>query len=152
MKTSAAFIVFAVKQAREAEAFGFTRNECCRNLKTALHQHWQNKTLALHSQSRKREIPRSNAAQGRPLSECIVEHVVPQMEIVNRLMKLEPLNEDTVVTALQKYYRVMLVTREEHALLNASGVRSTMPLDWDGENVFARYKEVGIEWLSSESK
>ena len=33
------FIVSAIQQAREAEAFGFTRNESCRNLKTALHQY-----------------------------------------------------------------------------------------------------------------
>lgn len=40
------FIVFAVKQAKETEEYGFTRNECCRNFKTALHQYWQNKTTA----------------------------------------------------------------------------------------------------------
>src|SRR6266481_5827716 len=70
LRTNAEFIVFAVKQAKKAEAFGFTRNECCRNLKTALHQYWQNKTLRLHGQSQKARIPRSEAAMGRPLSDC----------------------------------------------------------------------------------
>lgn len=49
-KTNIDFIAFAVKQANEAQKFGFTRNECCRNLKAALHQYWQNKTLGMHSQ------------------------------------------------------------------------------------------------------
>jgi len=36
MKTNVEFIVFAIKQAKEAEAFGFTRNVCCRNNRLAL--------------------------------------------------------------------------------------------------------------------
>ena len=149
MRTNTEFIFFAVKQAKEAEAFGFTRNECCRNLKTALHQYWQNKTLGLHGQSQKAKIPRSKAAQGRPLHECAVEHVVPQMAIVNRLMDMEPLTEQRVVELLKRLFTVMLVTHEEHGRLNASGLRSTMPDDWDGEDVFSRYRAVGIDWVQS---
>lgn len=66
------FIVFAVRQAQEAQFFGFTRNEACRNLKIAIHQYWQNKTLGLHGQSQKTKIPRSKAAVGKPISEMIV--------------------------------------------------------------------------------
>ena len=144
-KPPAEFIVFAVKQAKEAQAFGFTRNECCRNLKTALHQYWQNKTLGLHGQSQKARIPRSNAAVGRPLTECVVEHVVPQMAIVNRLMDMEILTEATVIEFLSKCFAVILVTHEEHVKLNASGLRSTMPHGWDGSDIFARYAAVGIK-------
>jgi hypothetical protein len=145
MKSPADFIVFAIKQAREAETFGFTRNECCRNLKTALHQHWQHKTMELHGQSMKRKIPRSKAALDKPLSECVVEHAVPQMAIVNWLMDLEQLTNATVTNLLERYFTVMLVTQEEHARLNSSGLRSTMPQDWDRSNVYARYEMVGIE-------
>lgn len=144
-KPPAEFIVFAIKQAKEAQAFGFTRNECCRNLKTALHQYWQNKTLGLHGQSQKARIPRSVAATERPLAECVVEHVVPQMAIVNHLMDMEPLTEAAVISFLSKCFTVLLVTREEHALLNGSGLRSTMPRDWDGSDMFARHRAVGIE-------
>ncbi len=148
MPTPAEFIVFAVQQAREAERFGFSRNECCRNLKTALHQHWQNKTMGLHGQSRKHEIPRSKAAKDLTLRECEVEHAVPQMEIVNWLMDINPLTPEAVVALLEKYFRVMLVTKEEHARLNASGMRSKMPKDWDRSDVFARYRLVGIELIA----
>ena len=142
---AAKFILFAIKQANEAQAFGFTRNECCRNLKTAIHQYWQNKILGHHGQAHKVRIPRSKAALNRPDIECMVEHVMPQMEIVNRLMDMHPLTEAGVIEILTNYLRVMIVTRDEHALLNASGLRSTMPSDWDGKDVFARYAAIGIE-------
>jgi hypothetical protein len=144
VKSSVAYIKFAVEQQRAAEKFGFTRNECCRNLKTALHQYWQNKTMGLHGQSQKKRIPRSVAATGLPLAECVVEHAVPQMEIVNRLMGLNPLTEEAIESLLRRLFVVTLVTKAEHALLNASGVRSTMPEGWDGKNVYARYEAVGI--------
>lgn len=145
MPTPAEFIAFAIEQAREAERFGFSRNECCRNLKTALHQYWQNKTMGLHGQSRKHEIPRSKSAQNLPLCECEVEHAVPQMELVNWLMSIDPLTPAAIEELLAKYFRVMLVTKDEHARLNASGLRSKMPKGWDHTDVFARYRHVGIE-------
>ena len=145
MRTNVSYIVFAVQQAKEAEAFGFTRNVCCRNLKIALHHYWQNKTLGLHGQAQKKNMPRSKAALGRPLSECHVEHVVPLMYIVNKLMDMNPPTERKVTTILSKFFRVLFVTTEEHRKLNASGLRSVMPENWDGKSVWARYDAVGIK-------
>lgn len=144
----AEFIVFAVQQAQEAQGFGFTRNESCRNLKTALHQYWQNKTMGLHSQAKKKEILRSKAAAGKPLGECVVEHSVPLMEIVNRLMKLKPLTMLRVTNLLKKLYRVRLVTQAEHIKLNEGGMRSKMPDGWDGKDAFARYRSIGIKLVN----
>jgi len=42
------FIVFAVRQAQEAQFFGFSRNMACRNLKIAIHQYWKNLTPGPH--------------------------------------------------------------------------------------------------------
>ena len=145
MPDSLDFIVFAIKQAKEAETYGFTRNECCRNLKTSLHQYWQNKTLRRHGQSQKKNIPRSKAAMEKKINECDVEHVVPQMEIVNMLMGLDPLSKSGVEKILKNYFHVMLVTKEEHQRLNSSGLRSKMPSNWDRKDVWARYNAVGIE-------
>ena len=144
-KSNVEFILFAVKQAKAAEAYGFTRNECCRNLKTALHQYWQNKTLGLHGQAHRERIPRSRAARDLPLGDCIVEHVVPQMVIVNQLMDMAEPTTPSITALLKRLFRVMLVTREEDARLRASGLRSVMPDGWDGADVFARYAEVGIK-------
>ena len=130
------FIIFAIQQAKKAEKFGFTRNECCRNLKTALHQYWQNKTMGLHGQSQKKNIPRSRDTSTLPLSECIVEHVVPQMVIVNMLMDLDSLKNQRIEKILRKYFRVFLVSKNEDALLRKNRLGSTMPDDWDGQNIY----------------
>jgi hypothetical protein len=147
---AAKFIIFAINQANDAQAFGFTRNECCRNLKIAIHQYWQNKILGHHGQAHKARIPRSKAALNKPDSECMVEHVMPQIEIVNRLMDMRPLTEAGVIELLTNCLKVVVVTRDEHALLNSSKLRSTMPPNWDGKDVFDRYAEVGIELASTE--
>lgn len=139
------FIVFAIEQARQAETFGFSRNECCRNLKTALHQYWQSKELQQHSTAHKGRIPRSRAAMTAELEECEVEHAVPQMYIVNLLMDMPSPTSDKVRELLKRLFVVRLVTRQEHAALNSSGLRSRMPDDWDTLDVFARYRKVGIE-------
>jgi hypothetical protein len=93
--------------------------------------------MGLHGQSQKRVIPRSSEATGKPLDECVVEHAVPLMLIVNWLMEMDPLTERRVANLLKKYFRVMLVTKAEHERLNASGLCSTMPDDWDGKEIFA---------------
>jgi hypothetical protein len=145
MKTNADFILFAVKQAKEAEAFGFTRNHCCRNLKTALLQYWQNKTLGLHNTAQKKKIPRSKAAMKKPLRECRVEHAVPFTVIINYLMDTKNLTAKAVSKVLKNWYSVMLVTYDEDRRLLKSGLRFKMPDNWDKKDIFARYKAVGIK-------
>jgi hypothetical protein len=148
VKTDIEFILFAVKQAKEAEAFGFSRNHCSRNLKTALDHHWQRKTLRLGQKAR---IARSKAALNLPLSECVVEHVVPKMAIVNRLMDMKPLTTRAITELLTSHFMVMLVTHEEHTRLTASGLRSQMPREWDGSDILARYAAVGISIANNRS-
>ena len=144
-KTNIDFILFAVKQAKEAEAYGISRNHCCRNLKICLLQYWQNKTLGLHNISQKKKIPRSKAALKKPLRECRVEHAVPFTVIVNRLMDMKPLTTRAATNVLKKWYSVMLVTQEEDLRLLKGGLRFKMPDNWDGKDVFARYAAVGIK-------
>lgn len=80
-----------------------------------------------------------------PLSECVVEHAVPQMVIVNMLMDLDFLTNERIEQILRKYFRVCLVSKNEDALLRKNRLGSTMPDDWDGQNIWARYETVGIE-------
>ena len=47
-KNNIDFIVFALKQMKEAQKFGFTANGCNRNLKLALNHYWQAKELGIH--------------------------------------------------------------------------------------------------------
>src|SRR6266576_1381602 len=142
MKTDIEFILFAVKQAKEAEAFGFSHNHCSRNLKTALDHHWRRQILRLGQKAR---IPRSKAALNLPLSDCVVEHVVPKMAIVNRLMDMKHLTTRAITELLTSHFMVILVTHEEHTRLNASGLRSQMLRECDALDIIARYAAVGIK-------
>lgn len=145
MPTNVEFILYAVRQTREAEEYGFTRNECCRNLKIALVQFWQTKTLGMSGLSQKSRIPRSGKAAGLALKECVVEHTVPQQVIVNMLVDHQNLSTKEVESILKKFFVVRLVSKDEDAQLRSSGLRSVMPDDWDGRDPFARYRKVGIQ-------
>ena len=117
------YILFTVKQAKAAKAYGISPSHSRRNLNIALLYYWQNKTLGSHNISRKKGMPRSKAAMNKPLKECRVEHAVPFTVIVNRLMNMKPLTARKVTNVLRKWYRVMLVTKAEDQRLLKSGLR-----------------------------
>jgi hypothetical protein len=144
-KNNADFILFAVKQAKQAVDFGFKPNICNRNLKEALHEYWQHRTLGLHSLIKKAKISPSKAAKTRPLNECVIEHIVPKQVIVNRLMEMKPLTKQAVIKLLKRWYHVRLVTREEHKRLTKLKLRYKMTPDWDESDIFARYTIAGIK-------
>jgi len=141
------YILFAAKQAIEAEQHDFPRNVCCRNLKLAIEHYWRKKTLMLPT---KKQISRSLKASSVPLQECDIEHAVPMMVIVNMLMDQDTLTLDFVKTILESFYRVCLVTKDEHRRLNKIGLVSRMPSDWNRADVWARYRRAGIEPCSSD--
>lgn len=138
------FILFALHQTHAAIAYEFKKNECRRNLNIALHQYWQNKEMGLHSTSQRHKIPMSMQAKSTN-EKTQVEHVVPLKVIVDLLLDLEQPTKETVGTLLSNFYRVCLVTVEEHKRLTDAGLRSKMPDDWDGKDPYARYRVVGIE-------
>ncbi|NCF48094.1 MAG: hypothetical protein GWP36_01065 [Bacteroidetes bacterium] len=137
------FILFALKQTHEAIAFGFTKNESRRNLKTALDQYWQNKEMRLSGINQKDKIPKSISAQ-EDHGKTNVEHAVPIKVIIDLLLELEAPNKHNVRDILQKLYRVCRVTEEEHKKLRDVGLRYEMPADWNKSDPFARYKVAGI--------
>lgn len=72
------------------------------------------------------------------------EHVVPRRVIISLLLDTVDVHEDRVRSALQLCVGAV-VTKEEDRQLNSVGLRRRMPHDWDGVDVFARYKVAGIE-------
>lgn len=143
-KNNLDYILFALKQMHAALSFEFTKNECRRNLYTALHQYWQHKEMNLHATSQKKRIPRSKSAK-TTTGKTRVEHVVPLKVIVDLLLKIKQPTNRKVRNILKKFYRVCIVTVHEHQQLTDAGLRSKMPDDWDGADPFARYKVVGID-------
>ena len=80
-----------------------------------------------------------------------VEHIVPVSVIVNKIRNV-PLLDDgridrfAILFLFSKYYYLCAVSLEEDALLNKK-LSSKMPDDWDDEDIFARYRAVGITVL-----
>ena len=143
MPTNIEYIIFAFNQMNEAENFGFKSNECNRNLKLALSHYWQNKTLGLHGQAHKEKIPKSRLAKQYE-GQTQVEHAVPSQVIVNLFKTTKVLTTKKAYDILADFYRVIVVTKEEHEKLNAIGLMSKMPVDWDKKDPYARYRAAKI--------
>ena len=146
-KNNIDFIVFALKQMKEAQKFGFTANECNRNLKLALNHYWQAKELGIHVFI-KHKLRRTKAAYKTSLKNTIVEHTVPTQVIVNMLLKIKKIENKKVKRILKKYWQVMLVTKKEHLKLNSKKLDLTyrMPENWNKKDLFARYKLAKIKF------
>jgi hypothetical protein len=72
------------------------------------------------------------------------EHSVPRRLLITMLLEMSAPTEAAVRCILDLCVGVV-VTVEEDRALNAVGMRSRMPEGWDGRDVFARYRAVGIE-------
>ena len=146
-KNNIDFIVFALKQMKEAQKFGFTANGCNRNLKLALNHYWQAKELGIHVFI-KHKLRRTKAAYKTSLKNTIVEHTVPTQVIVNMLLKLKKIENKKVKRILKKYWQVMLVTKKEHLKLNSKKLDLTykMPENWNKKDLFARYRLAKIKF------
>ena len=75
----------------------------------------------------------------------VFEHLVPKAHYIQeeceKHAKEHTLTVEFVENLLKRYWHLATVTKDEDSLLN----RNAMPEDWDGEDVQARYKRVGIE-------
>lgn len=75
----------------------------------------------------------------------IHEHPVPRKEIRERLFKLQSPTASSVRKVLDRLCFGVVVTKMEDVALIRAGLNAKMPEDWDGKDVYARYKVVGIE-------
>ena len=75
----------------------------------------------------------------------VYDHSVPFKYLQAELLKLSDVTTRSVRSVLNDFGAVVLITKEEDDLLNAAGYRSDMPEDWDGIDLLARCKAVGIE-------
>jgi hypothetical protein len=82
------------------------------------------------------------------LSELVYEHMVPKEKYIqsvclNKAMQ-GTLTYQDVYELLNKYWFIAIITKSENLQLNLAGLRSTMPKNWDGKNIFARYNYTNI--------
>lgn len=78
-------------------------------------------------------------------SPLIHEHPVPRKEIRKRLFSLKSPSPQSVRKVMDQLCLGVVVTKSEDIALTKAGLNAKMPDTWDGKDVFARYKVVGIE-------
>ena len=78
--------------------------------------------------------------------DLVADHAVPISLLLEEIYKeKDSITLDQLVKLLEKYSAMTLITRNEDNLLIEKGLAKKMPIGWDGEDIFARYKEAGIE-------
>ncbi len=78
-------------------------------------------------------------------SPYMYEHMIPASIVRNKLLTIQPLEEE-VINVLKVSGNVVMILREEDKLLSANGLEKTMPYGWEwGDDPFARYHSSGIE-------
>ncbi len=87
---------------------------------------------------------RRYAARDRDVK-LAVDHAVPIGVMVAALFAGDvELTREGIDAYLNRWYRLGLLSHHEDASLNVQGLRSAMPVGWDRENPYARYKAAGI--------
>ncbi len=81
----------------------------------------------------------------------IHEHIVPRKIIIDHIMNMKTPSEVELFDYLEKNCIGVVVTKEEDKQLNKAGLNRKMPVEWDGQDPWARYKEVGISVLYIEN-
>ena len=76
----------------------------------------------------------------------MVDHAVPLLVLKDILFARDAKHtEETIHAVLCQRYRLGVITADEDKRLNQAGLQSKMPSNWNGDDVFARYQQVGIE-------
>lgn len=75
--------------------------------------------------------------------EVVYDHMIPFNYLQNELLDMQEPSLDQIKAVLESY-PAAIITREEDKRLTQLGLRSKMPDDWDGHNIFARYNHAGI--------
>lgn len=80
----------------------------------------------------------------------MVDHAVPLRVIIDMMLNRVAGHEvertrTGILEHLCRWYHLGVITSDEDAPLNREGLRSQMPIGWDFDDVFARYRAVGIE-------
>ncbi len=87
--------------------------------------------------------------QNKDYEDLVFEHLVPKRNHFQKLCEKRAaeghLTIDYIEDLLKSYWRLATVTKEEDASLQ----KKSMPDNWDGKAVFARYEAVGIELVEN---
>ena len=75
----------------------------------------------------------------------VYDHAIPFVYLQRELLALEAPTKESVSVILLRHGVACLITKDEDLLLSKNSLGRSMPSDWDGTDVLARYNSVGIK-------
>jgi hypothetical protein len=96
-----------------------------------------------------KHIERSIAAKNEIKKEVTLDHAIPMKVLIEKLLTTKDLTAEKVDGLLQQFCVVMVITKKENSLLDAK-YKSSMPLNWNGVDIYARYTAVGIKFENNQ--
>ena len=98
-----------------------------------------------------KNIERSIAAKNATKKEVTLDHAIPMKVLREKLLTLKKdLTAEKVDGLLQQFCVVMVITKKENSLLDAK-YKSSMPSNWNGVDIYARYTAVGIKFENNQT-
>jgi len=135
-------IVEAVRYCQRVKSMGMPVSCYSRALREPVHFLWERPL------GTKISIPkfRSKSAKGLRFGDgqLVYDHAVPFKYLQTELLNLSDATIVSVRNVLSQFATVLLITKEEDAILNSAGYRHDMPENWDGIDHLARYRAAGI--------
>ncbi len=91
--------------------------------------------------------PKSKAARTQNgKNQVVYDHAVPLKLWIGTILDDEKLSLTRFRRIMADWLHVRIITKDENRLLNALKLHSSMPDDWDGHDVEARYTKARIEF------
>lgn len=147
--------ILAEKYAILLNSIDFNDEILCKGLQEGLNKFLSN--AYLHMAGNKNKYYKSHYVskfaiekiKDKDFKSLVFEHVVPKSIYIQK--PCEDAARNNIITAefieniLNKYWVIATITKEEDKKL----LMCSMPNDWDGCDIFARYKAAGIELIAN---
>lgn len=79
-----------------------------------------------------------------PNADLISDHAIPISVLIEEVYARPELSIDDLVLLVSQYSIMVLLTAAEDDRIATAGLVKKMPADWDGQELLARYRSVGI--------
>lgn len=142
-------LVEAVLYCQKVQKMGMPSSCYAKALREPVHFLWEKRSGSKIQAAKYRSKKAVNLKFGD--GNLIYDHAIPFCILQKKLLDLQSVSNDTVLSVLKKHDTICLITKEEDAILNTAGYKSSMPILWEnqGHDSLARYKAVGIELIDN---
>jgi hypothetical protein len=143
-----ALIIEAVRYCQRVKTMGMPATCYSKALREPIHFLWERRAGKGKAGSAKF---RSRNAIGIRIGGGLLryDHAIPFKLLVKELLNLTDVSDIQVISVLERFGTIVLITKDEEDRINAKGLGHRMPDGWDGIDPLARYKAVGIELVEN---